>query len=298
MTFKPMKAEDVTQPELLNYPFYASTKIDGVRCLIKDGVALSSTLKPFPNTALQLKVADQAEGLEGFDGELSLGEPNRQNLCRITSGASQRRDHPADDFRLHVFDLHDREEGWHTRFTQAERQLKAFKPSLAKLHPHALITSPQQLEAFEAAALAEGYEGVMLRWPDSPYKHGRATEKQQWLLKLKRFSDAEAVVIGVEELLHNDNVATKDNLGRTKRSAHKENKRAGGVLGALICRTPQGIEFRIGTGFTATEKMILWAQREAVIGRTVKYRFFAHGVKEAPRHPVFVMFRDPMDMGE
>src|SRR5690606_28483163 len=51
---------------------------------------------------------------------------------------------------------------------------------------------------YESTCLARGYEGVMLRDPDGPYKFGRSTLREGTLLKLKRFEDAEAVVIGFE----------------------------------------------------------------------------------------------------
>jgi len=35
----------------------------------------------------------------------------------------------------------------------------------------------------------------MLRHPQSPYKQGRSTPKEAYLLKVKRFSDGEAVIV-------------------------------------------------------------------------------------------------------
>ena len=109
-----------------------------------------------------------------------------------------------------------------------------------------------------------------------------------YLLKLKRFEDAEAVVIGFEERMHNGNEATVSELGRTKRSSHKANKSGRGDLGALVCRTPEGIEFNIGTGFTDSDRQRIWDSRDQFLGRNAKYKFFPVGVKEAPRHPVFL----------
>ena len=57
----------------------------------------------------------------------------------------------------------------------------------------------------------------MVRTPDSPYKCGRSTEREAWLLKIKRFEDAEAVVLGTYEGMSNMNEAGVDAFGRTKR---------------------------------------------------------------------------------
>jgi DNA ligase-1 len=160
------------------------------------------------------------------------------------------------------------------------------------------IENEAELLAFEAECLAEGFEGVMVRAGDGKYKEGRATTKEGLLMKVKRFDDAEAEVIGYEELQHNNNVAEKDNFGRTKRSHHQENKVGAGVLGKLICKDVEsGITFGVGTGFDAAQRAEYWADRDNLVGRFVTYKSFNIGVKEAPRHPVFLHFRDPDDMG-
>ncbi len=94
----------------------------------------------------------------------------------------------------------------------------------------------------------------------------------------------------------NNNEATRDELGRTKRSTHQENKSGKGRLGALVCRTESGVQFNIGTGFDADQREKLWKIGVNLIGRYVKYKYFAIGVVEAPRFPVFLGWRDPIDM--
>ena len=54
--------------------------------------------------------------------------------------------------------------------------------------------------------LDDGYEGLMLRAPDGPYKFGRSTVKENTLLKVKNFLDDEAEVIGFKEQTTNTNV--------------------------------------------------------------------------------------------
>ena len=57
----------------LQYPVYVTPKLDGIRCLFKDGVALSRTLKPIPNKSIQVWAKQYAKVLEGMDGELIVG---------------------------------------------------------------------------------------------------------------------------------------------------------------------------------------------------------------------------------
>jgi DNA ligase-1 len=47
-----------------------------------------------------------------------------------------------------------------------------------------------------------------------------------------------------------------------------------------------GVEFNIGTGFTAEDRA-----KKDWVGLIVKYKFFPIGVKDKPRHPVYLGLR-------
>ena len=40
----------------------------------------------------------------------------------------------------------------------------------------------------------------------------------------------------------------------------------------------------------------IWNNREDYLGKLVKYKFMTTGIKDLPRHPVFVGFRSEDDM--
>jgi len=135
----------------------------------------------------------------------------------------------------------------------------------------------------------------MLRHQNGPYKHGRSTEREGWLLKLKRFDDSEAVILSAYELMHNANEATQNELGYTERSSHKAGMVGKGVLGGLSVRDVySGVEFDIGTGFDQATREALWKQRDQLPEQVIKYKFFASGVKDKPRFPVFLGFRSDL----
>ena len=292
---RPMLAKDA--PEDIIFPVFASPKLDGIRCMVKDRVALSRTLKMIPNEYIQERIGSMM--LEGLDGELIVGSSTHPNVMQnTTSGVMTHTGEP--DFRFHVFDIWMMEsEPYNKRY---ETITKYFEQHLSNIPyisilTQTLVQNKEELIRFESEAVDAGYEGVITRRYDSPYKFGRSTAKEQYLLKIKRFQDAEAIVIGYEQLFHNENVATIDERGYTKRSSHQENKVPTNMLGALICRDiTTGIEFNIGTGFTHAQRNEFWLMREMLIGKIAKYKFFPVGVKEAPRHPVFLGFRHKEDM--
>lgn len=295
--FKPLLAATVEKVEDIRFPVLASPKLDGVRAIVIDGVVMSRSLKPIPNKHVQKLFG----WMEGFDGELIVGDPTAKDVYQVTtSGVMSVEGEP--DVCFWVFDLiHQGDDHFSRRLFAMEHWLNNpanDRPELYKVRrvPQEIISNPTDLDMLEEYHLRYGYEGVMLRDPNGRYKCGRSTLKEGILLKLKRFQDDEAEVVGVEELLRNGNEAKTNELGHTERSSHKANMIPSGTLGALICKTKDGVEFRIGTGLTQADRDSLWAVRDTLPGKLVKFKYFTIGVKVAPRFPVFLGFRDPIDL--
>jgi DNA ligase-1 len=169
-------------------------------------------------------------------------------------------------------------------------------PHMRKVLP-VVINNRAELDAFEEKCLSEGFEGIMIRTPNSPYKCGRSTEREGYLLKIKRFEDSEAVITGFTEKFHNANEAKKDAFGRTERSSHQENMIPMNTLGNLLVRdVHNGVEFELGSGFDDVTRKTIWDNQQKHKGMIVKYKFQPIGVKDKPRFPVFLGFRSPDDM--
>ena len=285
--FKPLLATDYV-PAKLRFPTWGSFKLDGIRAVVRGGVVYSRSNKPIPNVHVQAKF----KHLEHHDGELIVGDPTSETCYRDTVSIVMAHDKPADDVFFHVFDHVE-----HPEMAYVKRRRFLRKSSgVHTLVTHTPINSLAELTEFEALALDMGYEGLIVRDPLAPYKYGRSTVNEGILLKVKSFQDAEAVVIGFEERMRNENEATTNELGRTARSSHKAGKVGRGDLGALIVLRPDGLEFAIGTGFTDAERLDIWANRDVWMGKLIKYKFFPVGGYDAPRHPVFLGVRDERDV--
>jgi DNA ligase-1 len=287
MNFKPMLAASC-ELDKLRFPLYASAKLDGVRAVIRDGVVLSRSLKPIPNTHVQGLFG----ALEGLDGELVVGLPTSPTCYRDTvSGVMSKDGEPS--VMLFVFDTCIyMDEPYNTRFERVHNYPQ--RRGVVKLS-QALVTTLDELLLLESQMLALGYEGLILRDPVGLYKFGRSTAKEGGLLKLKRMNTDEGIVIGFVEQMHNANEATTNELGRTQRSSHKENKHGKSTLGALQVRWGE-VEFEVGTGFTDYERQLIWDAQDAYIGSVISFNHFPIGVKDKPRHPSFKGFRDRIDL--
>ena len=290
MTFRPMLAVNF-DPKNLTFPKLASPKLDGIRCLIKDGVVLTRSLKPVANKNYQ-HIFGGPE-LEGYDGELIVGNPWDKNVCDATRAESAQINGPC-TADLYVFDRHDMPQK-----SYLHRQAYLYPRARVHVLEQTYVHSEADLESYEQSVLDIGYEGVILRKPDGLYKYNRSTVNEGLLLKVKRFEDSEAEIIGMEELMHNSNDAFKSELGLTKRQTLQENQVGMGTMGALVVRDVKThVEFKIGTGFTAEVRDWFW-KNYIFMGEPavyVKYKFFPVGVKDKPRHPVYLGLRDRSDM--
>jgi DNA ligase-1 len=288
---KPMLASKCERPDLLPFPVLATPKLDGIRCLKLGGKALTRSFKPISNRFAREWI--EANLPDGVDGELML----RDGTFSETTSAIGRRDGQP-DFVFHIFDhvIGSIDSPYHERMTHLAELPDSVR--IVKVLP-ILICNVAELAAYEEECIVTGYEGVMVRTPHSPYKCGRSTEREAWLLKIKRFEDAEAVVLEPYEGMTNQNAAEQDAFGRTKRSLAQAGMIGRGELGGFIVRhLSTGVEFRLGYNHVVggIDRVTLWMKRETLIGRVVKFSHQPSGAKEAPRFPKFIGFREAWDM--
>jgi DNA ligase-1 len=297
--FKPMLAGTLPLKDgkydfsTVKFPVLVSPKIDGVRGTVQGSIVLSRSLKSIPNKFVQ-KVLGRPE-LEGLDGELTVGAAVGQDVCQRIDEVMTMGGEP--DFTLWVFDLFG-PEAFEQRLEKAKAVVESCGIPQVKMVLHRVCHSPEEVYQMEEKCLEMGFEGVMIRSLRGRYKQGRSTLNEGILLKLKRWVDSEAVVIGFKEGKSNQNPATINGRGNSARSHHQAGMVLRGTLGALIVRDLQtGIEFSLGA---ADEKMAneVWQNKEAFIGKIAKYKSLPVGVLLKPRHPIFLGWRNQIDIGE
>lgn len=127
-------------------------------------------------------------------------------------------------------------------------------------------------------AIAGGYEGIMLKDVYAPYECKRSVA---WL-KLKPFIEVSLEVVAVEE-------GTGRNQGR---------------LGALVCNgvdDGRTIMVNVGSGFTDSNRVDFWNNREGIVGQIVEVRADAVTQNQdgtySLRFPRFLRFRG-FEVGE
>lgn len=296
---KPMLAYTIEDTSKESYPCLLSVKLDGIRAVVVDGVVYSRSMKPIRSKAVQ-ELFGKPE-FNGLDGELLYGDWNAPNVFNVTTSAVMATELKPEFDKVKiafvVFDYFLSDRGYEAREVMAYDIVNVSEQHQLYSLASELAYCEDDLLAFEAKSLEDGYEGIMKRSITGKYKQGRSTFKEQGIGKLKRFSDNEAVVIGFEEKLHNTNEAKTNELGRTQRSQAQEGMVGAGTLGALVC-TCNGIRFTMGSGFDDAGRAEVWANQEDYLGKLAKFKHFEIGAKDSFRFPIFQGWRDSDDMSE
>lgn len=283
---------------------YGQPKIDGMRVYHgKEHIPQSRSGKEWKNKPLRAWCMAHPS-MVGIDGEVVPGHIYSEDVFRQAMSGTRKAE-GSREFTFFAFD--------HTEhhYYEYQKRLDAIQTILgffgefqeadsyhAKLVvcPTEKLTSVEAVRLFEERMITEGWEGAMLRRPDRPYKFGRSTNRGGELIKLKRYEDAEAIVVGYEPWYQNDNEATQSPLGYTVRSQHQDGKVPLERLGAWHVEliTDRSVKFKIGVmqGVSHSGRDQLWRDRDAYIGRICKFKHQGYGGGyDVPRQPVFLNWR-------
>lgn len=296
MITQPLLAAKKPVFEKIKFPVLATPKIDGIRCLKINGQALSRSFKPIPNKHIRTWI--ELNCPDGFDGEILCGNGFNDVQSMVMSHEG------TPEFTYLVFDYVN-ESLLKPYSSRMEDLVNVFHKELTPVFPRyvslllpEVANNLEELYAIMEKHLAQGHEGTMIRDPGSPYKCGRSSLKEGYLIAIKSFVDDEAEVIGFQEQMHNANEQEEDAFGNSERSSKKENMIPMNTLGAFLVRHKDGTEFKIGTGVGLTKELRqeIWNNKDKYLGKLVHYRYQPHGVKDRPRIPSWHGFRDQKDL--
>jgi len=288
---RPMLAAKKPEEKHFRFPCIVQPKYDGIRALVgPDGYLHSRNLKQIPNRYIQSHIKIWDPVVRGLDGELTVGNPTDADCYRKSdSGVMSAGGEP--DFTYNVYDITtELNMPYEIRREALEYIISGLPTARIQFVPQTIVKNISELYDEEERLVSLGWEGAIVRHYGTPYKQGRSTLNQGYLIALKRFEDCEGEVYGFQELLSNQNEATINELGYTERSSHKANKVPMDTLGALLVRT-DGVEHKIGTGFSAADRKWIWCNQHLFLGKIAKYKKQATGGYDKPRIPVFLGWR-------
>lgn len=297
---RPMLAGRVGEKDfpLLRYPLLASMKLDGYRGIYSGGTFFTRVGKVHTAPAIQRLAKElQKRGLpDGLEGELMV----KGKSFSEAGGLLRRNDYDGEVF-FYIFDWMNETLNAQERY-QSLLSFSSLLPENCRVLSQTWIENEKELLSFENDCLASGGEGVCLKTPFGKYKHNRGTMKDQTLLKIKRFSTAEAEILSVFPRLFNANEKEENPLGYAERSTCKDNLISTDILGKMnvrgLNREWKDVEFSIGNfdGLTDEDKRELL--KNPPLHQVVTFKYFKEGSEERPRHPVFLDFRPDWDFNK
>ncbi|XP_064598827.1 DNA ligase-like [Liolophura sinensis] len=196
-----------------------------------------------------------------LDGELFGGRGMFQSTVSIVKTAKDPR---WKNIRYKIFDTPSNGSlPFEKRMEILQDRFEEGKTTYLSLVEHTKCKGKEHIEEELPKVLARGGEGLMIREPKSKYEQRRSYT----LLKIKKFYDAEAVVIG-----------------------HEKSKSGAGGCGALRCRMECGKEIKVGSGLTNKDR-----RNPPKIGTIITYKFQEYSDSGNPRFPSYIGVRIDMD---
>lgn len=190
-----------------------------------------------------------------LDGELWIERKQFQRTVSIVRRHDQPDSWHAVNFQ--VFDAPACPDVFEQRMAYAESVVRERHSEFILFDPQVRCTGRAHLQEELSRIVGLGGEGVMLRQPSSPYAAGRS----QTLLKVKRFLEDEAQVVGHQP-----------GAGRHR-----------GRLGALLVQLANRMQFAVGSGFTDAQR-----ENPPPLGSTITFRYQELSDGGVPRFPTFV----------
>jgi DNA ligase-1 len=248
--------------------WYASRKLDGVRCLAVTDTEGKCTLysrmgKEF-TTLNKIKYAIEATGIINFvfDGEICLLDKDGNEDFQSVMKELRRKDHQIENPTFMIFDMiHKTEfdkgkstdilsERLHTLRTWLGPRYET-KETLRYLGQYA-ITDERHFDKWGQMATDNNWEGFMLR-KDTEYEGKRSKN----LLKVKKFHDAEYTVKAVD--------FDRMRIVKDGREEYLD-------MLSQVWIEHKGYEVKVGSGFTQEQR--LKYTQEPIVGKTITVQYF------------------------
>lgn len=283
---RPMLAKEYTPDSpWVRFPGFVQPKLDGHRCLASitsDGsIKLESrTGKEIENLEHIKKTLQEIYEQNGlpstfyFDGELYTmdipfqelsGLLRKKTMTKTEKTASQQ-------IRYFIYDCIDLTLPDLTNQDRHSILAQIITPAISSETPLTLVATeivhtPEEVDAALKRYLAEGFEGLMYRNMDAPYKiDGRSSD----LLKYKLFKDAEFRIVGF-----------KEGKGTNK----------GAVIWQVV--TDAGVVVDVVPNGTIADRRKLFKQAASYIGKMLTVEFFDYTEDGSLRFPKGKAIREP-----
>lgn len=250
----------------ISFPLYVQPKLDGFRCLCifeKNKVKLVSrkNIEYIGFNSLKKDLSKQIKDKSFiYDGELYIHNMPFEVLSGHIKKAQHREDYDIKEIQFRIFDcfnLKDISLSFQKRYGIIPKKLLVETLS---------INSIIEFKEYFSKYIQDGYEGIMLRVPSSPYE---ISKRSSFLQKYKEFIDDEFEIVGFEE-----------GAGVDKNTV------------IWVCKTKNNITFNVRPVGSVQHRKKLFKNAEKYIGKMLTIKFQELSENGVPRFPVGKDIRD------
>ena len=259
--------------------WYVSRKLDGVRCIAY--VDESGEPKFFSRSGKEFdtlgKIAEQIKkaGLRKIvlDGEICMVDDNGDEDFQGIIKEIKRKDHTIQTPKFLVFDILHQDEFDNKIsdriFSERQDELETFFDTydfdgfIEQVYQF-YVDSEEDLQDHMDTAVQFNWEGLMLR-KDAPYQGKRSSD----IMKVKKFHDAEYVVIDTENAINRVIVNGREVEEEMLRNVIVEHK---------------GNRVQVGSGFSQDQKRYYYQNPEEILGRTITVQYFEETTDQNGNH--------------
>jgi DNA ligase-1 len=258
-----------------NHGWYASRKLDGVRCLAiiddKGDVNFYSRAGKEFTTLDSLKPSIQKLGLTNmvFDGEVCMVDENGNEDFQGIIKQIKRKDHTIEKPFYYIFDLLTIKE-----FSDKE-SITILSERLETARAYVMnddyigvlqqiLADDMVMETMMEKSKREGWEGLMLR-KDTTYKGKRSAD----ILKVKKFYDDEYVVVDLENAINRVIVDGKEVEEMMLKNVVIEHK---------------GSRVQVGSGFSHEQKRYYYENPKEILGKQITVQYFEETQNQHGEH--------------
>ncbi len=193
-----------------------------------------------------------------LDGELWSGRGEYEYIQSVVLDR-----HPGkgwEKITYNIFEVPNQKGDFFQRLEKASRWFAAHPDPFVHIIHQTLIGDLPDLDEFIKQVASRSGEGVIVKDPQKAYHTGRSP----YVLKIKETRDMEGEVIAI-------------NPGKGKFA---------GVMGSLTIRLENGIQFKLGTGFTEQNR-----QNPPPVGTQVTFKYYGFTKNKIPKFPSFLRIR-------
>ena len=248
--------------------WYASRKLDGVRCLAvvnnEGECTLYSRMGKELTTLNKVKTAIEATGIVSvvFDGEICLVDENGNEDFQGIMKQLRRKNHQIENPAYMIFDMLDINEfnnqkgdiilSERLRTLRSWLQGRFIDNTILRYTDQTQITDDNHFNYWSELSSKEGWEGVMLR-KDVSYE-GKRTKN---LVKVKKFFDAEYEVVDYD---NDDHEVVRDGKSETIKML------------AQVWIKHKGHRVKVGSGWSQEQR--LQYMDGSIVGKIITVRYF------------------------